>query len=114
MHKGIATVSVSGTLEDKLQAISAAKFDGIELFDNDLVASHLRPGDVAKRCADLGLSIDLFQPVRDVEGLTGDAFIAAERRFRWTVLGRHRVSFARTRRQTQSPIWTALQNSCMP
>jgi 4-hydroxyphenylpyruvate dioxygenase len=82
MHKGIATVSVSGTLEDKLQAISAAKFDGIELFDNDLVASHLRPGDVAKRCADLGLSIDLFQPVRDVEGLTGDAFIAAERRFR--------------------------------
>ena len=26
MHKGIATVSVSGTLEDKLRAISAAKF----------------------------------------------------------------------------------------
>ena len=30
MHKGIATVSVSGTLENKLKAISAAKFDGIE------------------------------------------------------------------------------------
>jgi len=76
MHKGIATLSVSGTLENKLQAISAAKFDGIEIFDNDLISSRLRPSDVAQRCADLGLSIDLFQPVRDVEGLSPEAFRA--------------------------------------
>jgi len=83
MHKGIATVSVSGTLEDKLQAISAAKFDGIELFDNDLICSPLRPSDVAQRCADLGLSIDLFQPVRDVEGVAPQAFVAVLRYFQY-------------------------------
>src|SRR5665647_3333068 len=83
MHKGIATVSVSGTLEDKLQAISAAKFDGIELFDNDLICSPLRPSDVAQRCADLGLSIDLFQPVRDVEGVAPQAFGAVLRYFQY-------------------------------
>jgi len=82
MHKGIATVSVSGTLEDKLQAISAAKFDGIELFDNDLISSSLRPADVAQRCADLGLGIDLFQPLRDVEGVPPTSFDAVLRRFR--------------------------------
>jgi 4-hydroxyphenylpyruvate dioxygenase len=74
MHKGIATVSVGGTLEEKLQAISAAKFDGIELFDNDLISSPLLPSDVAQRCADLGLSIDLFQPVRDFEGVAPESF----------------------------------------
>ncbi|HET8993088.1 MULTISPECIES: bifunctional sugar phosphate isomerase/epimerase/4-hydroxyphenylpyruvate dioxygenase family protein [unclassified Rhodococcus (in: high G+C Gram-positive bacteria)] len=69
MYKGIATVSLSGVLGDKLEAIAAAGFDGIELFDNDLVASPLSPREVARRCADLGLSIDLFQPVRDIEGV---------------------------------------------
>lgn len=83
MHKGIATVSVSGTLEHKLQAIAAAKFDGIELFDNDLICSPLRSSDVAQRCADLGLSIDLFQPVRDVEGLAPASFGAALRYFQY-------------------------------
>lgn len=74
MHKGIATVSVSGALPDKLAAIAAARFDGIEMFDVDLVASSLRPAEVAARCADLGLSIDLFQPFRDVEGTPPDRF----------------------------------------
>ena len=43
MRKGIATVSLSGLLADKLTAVAAAGFDGIELFDNDLVASPLSP-----------------------------------------------------------------------
>jgi 4-hydroxyphenylpyruvate dioxygenase len=73
MHKSIATVSVGGTLEEKLQAISAAKFDGIELFDNDLISSPLLPSDVAKRCADLGLSIDLFQPARDLAAVAPES-----------------------------------------
>jgi 4-hydroxyphenylpyruvate dioxygenase len=38
MHKGIATVSISGLLSEKLEAIAAAGFDGIELFDNDLIS----------------------------------------------------------------------------
>ena len=69
MRTGIATVSISGVLEDKLDAISAAGFDTIEIFDNDLIASPMSPRTVAARCADLGLEIALFQPVRDVEGV---------------------------------------------
>ena len=82
MKKGIATVSLSGLLADKLTAIAAAGFDGLELFDNDLVASPLSPREVASRCADLGLTIDLFQPVRDVEGVPPDRFDAVLHRFR--------------------------------
>ena len=80
MRKGIATVSISGTLPEKLEAISAAKFDGIEVFDNDVISSTLSPWDIAGRCADLGLQIDLFQPIRDLEGLGPDRFAAAMRR----------------------------------
>jgi 4-hydroxyphenylpyruvate dioxygenase len=69
MRKGIATVSVSGVLADKLAAIAEAGFDAVELFDNDLIASPMSPSEVAARCADLDLEIALFQPVRDVEGV---------------------------------------------
>ncbi|GAA1957238.1 sugar phosphate isomerase/epimerase and 4-hydroxyphenylpyruvate domain-containing protein [Nocardioides panacihumi] len=82
LRRGIATVSLSGLLADKLTAAAAAGFDGVEIFDNDLIASPLSPAEVAKRCADLGLSVDLFQPVRDVEGVSPRAFATAERRFR--------------------------------
>ena len=74
MRKGIATVSLSGLLADKLEAVAGAGFDGIELFDNDLVASPLSPRQVASRCAELGLCIDLFQPLRDVEGVPPQEF----------------------------------------
>src|SRR3954452_20461888 len=80
MRKGIATVSISGTLPEKLAAISAAKFDGIEVFDNDLVCSPMPPGEIAQRCADLGLGIELFQPIRDLEGLDPERFPAAMHR----------------------------------
>lgn len=82
MRKSIATVSVSGGLADKLSAIAAARFDGVEIFDADLVASDLTPGEVAARCADLGLTIELFQPLRDIEGWEPDRFDAVLRRLR--------------------------------
>nr|WP_183322943.1 sugar phosphate isomerase/epimerase and 4-hydroxyphenylpyruvate domain-containing protein [Flexivirga oryzae] len=74
MRKGIATVSLSGLLPEKLATIAAAGFDGVEIFDNDLIASPLHPSEVAARCADLGLTVDLFQPVRDVEGVPPEGF----------------------------------------
>ena len=37
MRTCIATVSLSGTLAAKLDAISAARFDAIEVFENDLI-----------------------------------------------------------------------------
>jgi 4-hydroxyphenylpyruvate dioxygenase len=82
VRRGIATVSLSGVLADKLTAIAGAGFDGLEIFDNDLVASPLSPREVAARCADLGLTIDLFQPVRDAEGVPPERFDAVLRRFR--------------------------------
>ncbi len=82
MRKSIATVSLSGTLEDKLAAVAAARFDGIELFDSDLVVSDLSPSQVRWRCADLGLEIELFQPLRDVEGCLGAEFPSVLRRVR--------------------------------
>jgi 4-hydroxyphenylpyruvate dioxygenase len=81
MRKGIATVSLSGLLLDKLSAIASAGFDGVEIFDNDLVACPASPREVAARCQDLGLSIDLFQPVRDVQGVAPGGFDAVVHRF---------------------------------
>jgi len=66
-RRSIATVCLSGTLEDKLAAAAAAGFDGIEVFEPDLVASPWSPRELAARCADLGLSIDLYQPFRDLD-----------------------------------------------
>jgi 4-hydroxyphenylpyruvate dioxygenase len=86
MRKGIATVSLSGVLQDKLRAAAGAGFDAIELFDNDLVGSRLSPREVAESCAGLGLEIALFQPVRDVEGVPVEAFDGVLHRLR-TKLG---------------------------
>ncbi|GAA4972427.1 bifunctional sugar phosphate isomerase/epimerase/4-hydroxyphenylpyruvate dioxygenase family protein [Actinoplanes utahensis] len=85
MRRSIATVCVSGTLDDKLAAAAAAGFDGIELFENDLVVSPMAPAEIRKRCADLGLSIDLYQPFRDFEAVPPELLRAnlerAERKF---------------------------------
>jgi 4-hydroxyphenylpyruvate dioxygenase len=67
IRTSIATVCLSGSLEEKLEAISAARFDGIELFENDLVTSPLTPEEVRRITDDLGLRIDLYQPFRDYE-----------------------------------------------
>ncbi|MFD0802683.1 sugar phosphate isomerase/epimerase family protein, partial [Streptomonospora algeriensis] len=72
MRRSIATVSLSGTLEEKLRAAAAAGFDGVEIFENDLVAAPVPPREVRAMAADLGLGIDLYQPFRDFEGV-GDA-----------------------------------------
>ncbi|MDN3357533.1 sugar phosphate isomerase/epimerase and 4-hydroxyphenylpyruvate domain-containing protein [Actinomadura sp. DC4] len=69
MRKSIATVSLSGPLAGKLTAVAEAGFDGVEIFENDLLASPLSPEEVRRRAADLGLSIDLYQPFRDFEGV---------------------------------------------
>ncbi|WP_033260816.1 sugar phosphate isomerase/epimerase and 4-hydroxyphenylpyruvate domain-containing protein [Amycolatopsis vancoresmycina] len=76
----IATVCLSGTLEDKLAAAAAAGFDGVELFENDLLVSPSSPADIRRRCAGLGLSIDLYQPFRDFEAVPPDVHAANLRR----------------------------------
>ena len=86
MRTSIATVSLSGSLTEKLTAAARAGFDGVEIFENDLLASPLTPEEIRDRCADLGLSIDLYQPMRDIEAVPAEEFARnlrrAERKFR--------------------------------
>jgi 4-hydroxyphenylpyruvate dioxygenase len=79
-RRAIATVCLSGTREDKLSAAAAAGFDGVEVFEPDLVASPWSPAELAARCADLGLSIDLYQPFRDLDSTDPDRFARNLRR----------------------------------
>ena len=85
MRTGIATVSISGNLEEKIEAIAAAGFDGIEIFEQDFIADTRSPREVGRRIREAGLEVMLFQPFRDFEGLPsalrGKAFERAERKF---------------------------------
>lgn len=82
MRTSIATVSLSGSLTGKLDAAARAGFDGVEIFENDLLASPLTPEDIRARCADLGLRIDLYQPMRDIEAVPEPEFARNLRRAR--------------------------------
>jgi 4-hydroxyphenylpyruvate dioxygenase len=70
MRHSIATVSLSGMLREKLQAAAAAGFDGVEIFENDLLQFPGSPREVRQICDDLGLTIELFQPFRDFDAAT--------------------------------------------
>jgi 4-hydroxyphenylpyruvate dioxygenase len=85
VQTAIATVSLSGTLDEKLQAIAAAQFKGVEIFENDLLSFNGTPDDVRRMIADLGLETITFQPFRDFEGMPepqrARVFDRAERKF---------------------------------
>jgi 4-hydroxyphenylpyruvate dioxygenase len=80
IRTALATVCLSGTLEDKLAAAAAAGFDGVEVFEPDFVASPWSAGEVRARCADLGMSIDLYQPFRDFDADDPEVLAANVRR----------------------------------
>jgi 4-hydroxyphenylpyruvate dioxygenase len=85
MKTSIATVSISGDFPEKLKAIAAAKFDGIEIFEQDFIAYDRSPREVGNLVRDHGLDVMLFQPFRDFECLPeperSRAFDRAERKF---------------------------------
>ncbi|MFJ8198198.1 bifunctional sugar phosphate isomerase/epimerase/4-hydroxyphenylpyruvate dioxygenase family protein [Streptomyces sp. NPDC096152] len=82
MRTSIATVSLSGSLTEKLAAASRAGFGGVEIFENDLLAGPLAPEEIRTRCADLGLRIELYQPMRDIEAVPAAEFARNLRRAR--------------------------------
>ncbi len=85
MQTAIATVCLSGTLDEKLTAIAGARFRGVEIFENDLLSFNGSPRDVRAMIADLGLETVAFQPFRDFEGMPepkrARVFARAERKF---------------------------------
>lgn len=80
MRTSIATVCLSGTLAEKMRAAADAGFDGIEIFEQDLLVSPHTPGQIRRRAAELGLSLDLYQPFRDLDGVAPEVFEANLRR----------------------------------
>lgn len=85
MKTAIATVSISGGFREKLAAIAAAGFDGVEIFENDFLIHDAGPREVGRMVRDHGLELCLFQPFRDFEGMPEPqrkrAFERAERKF---------------------------------
>src|SRR6202047_911356 len=85
MRRSIATVSLSGNLREKIEAIAAARFDAVEIFENDILFFEGSALAVRKMTADLGLEICLFQPFRDFEAVSPQQFHRnldrAERKF---------------------------------
>ncbi len=85
MKTAIATVCLSGGLDEKLLAIANAGFRGVEIFENDLLSFNGTPRDVRRATGDLGLEIVTFQPFRDFEGMPPERrereFTRAERKF---------------------------------
>ncbi|MEI8599276.1 TIM barrel protein [Vibrio sp. M60_M31a] len=69
MKYSIATVCLSGTLEQKMHAAAKAGFHAIEIFENDLTQYRGTARDVKRIADSLGLEILVLQPFRDMEGL---------------------------------------------
>jgi 4-hydroxyphenylpyruvate dioxygenase len=85
MRKAIATVCLSGTLTEKIEAIAAAQFKGVEIFENDLLSFNGTPADARRMIEGLGLETVTLQPFRDFEGMPepqrAKVFARAERKF---------------------------------
>ena len=69
MKFSIATVSIGGSLTEKLAAIAAAGFDGVEIFEADVLAHEGSPREIGALVRDHGLEVVAFQPFRDFEGM---------------------------------------------
>ncbi|MGI4801794.1 MAG: bifunctional sugar phosphate isomerase/epimerase/4-hydroxyphenylpyruvate dioxygenase family protein [Janthinobacterium lividum] len=69
LRKSIATVALSGTLPDKLEAAALVGFDGVEIMEADLLSFDGTPADLRAMTGDLGITLDLYQPFRDFEAM---------------------------------------------
>ncbi len=85
IKRSISTVTLPGNLEKKLRACSDAGFDGVELYERDLLYFDSPPKSVAKMIADFGLEIVSYHPFGDFEGMPDPyrtkAFERAKRKF---------------------------------
>jgi 4-hydroxyphenylpyruvate dioxygenase len=80
VRTSIATVCLSGSLVQKMHACAEAGFDGIEVFEPDLVTAPESPEEIRALADRLGLALDLYQPFRDAEGVDEEEFARVLRR----------------------------------
>jgi 4-hydroxyphenylpyruvate dioxygenase len=69
LDQSIATLSLGGTLKDKLYALAAAGFRLVALTDSELIPDDLSPASLADLLRELNLRVSMFQ----VHGLIGTA-----------------------------------------
>lgn len=85
MRTTISSLSINGDLTDKLAAAASLGFDGIEIGEQDLLSHGGTAADIGRIIRDHGLTVDLFAPVVDFEGLPEPlrrtVFDRIERRF---------------------------------
>lgn len=71
MLRSIATCTLSGSLTEKIRAVADAGYDGIEIFENDILYSPLSIAQIRELVMQSGLDIVALQPLRDFEALPG-------------------------------------------
>ena len=85
MKTSIATIAIAGDLSKNLTAIANAGFDGVELFEQDLIAFNGSPQRLGEMVREHGLRIDLLQSVKEFGGLPAPlrarGFDVVERKF---------------------------------
>jgi len=84
MRLALSTGCLSGTLRDKLERAAAARFDAVELCESDFIGFPGTAREVRQIADDLGIGIDLYQPMRDIarpEASVQQARGRAERKF---------------------------------
>ena len=74
-----------------MHACAAAGFDGVEVFEPDLIASDHSPEEIRGLARRLGLSLDLYQPLRDIEGVDETTFAENLRRAEATFVTAQRL-----------------------
>ena len=106
MKTSIATVSISGNFAEKLEAIAAAGFHGLEIFEQDFIAHDANPREVGEMIRAMGLEITIFQPFRDFEGLPDP--LRAKAFDRAALLNTTPISAARARCAPRDPVRVVL------
>lgn len=85
MKRSIASVCLSGDLRQKIEAAGSANFDGMEIFENDLMLFNESPKVIKNIFDDNNLEIIALQPFRDFESMPSTkrekTFDRVERKF---------------------------------
>ena len=107
MKTSIATVSISGDLPEKLDAIAEAGFTGVEIFEHDFLVHDASPAEVGKMVRDRGLEITLGFDESFYEGTSVYVLGAVLERFfrKYTTINSFTETVLKTERRGEIARW---------